>query len=137
MPRQTRRGDAGRQVVAPRFLIDENLSPLLARHLRTAHGVDALHVQELGLRGASDADILARAIADDRIIVTSNAEDFRRLGARTPARPGLAIMRDAVGRAQQLTFGAGLANAIHSAETPHGRLFEIDRTGTMRDYILP
>jgi len=43
--------------VAPRFLIDENLTPLLARHLRTAHGFDALHVQELGLRGASDAEI--------------------------------------------------------------------------------
>ena len=60
-------------------MIDENLSPLLARHLRTAHGFDAVHVQELGLRGASDADILARAIAADRIIVTSNADDFRRL----------------------------------------------------------
>jgi predicted nuclease of predicted toxin-antitoxin system len=65
-------------------LIDENLSPLLARHLRTAHGFDAVHVQELGLRGALDADILARAIADDRIIVTSNTHDFRKLGARTP-----------------------------------------------------
>jgi predicted nuclease of predicted toxin-antitoxin system len=76
-------------------LIQENLTPLLARHLRTAHGFDAVHVQELGLRGASDADILARTIADDRIIVSSNAEDFRRLGARAPAHPGLAIMRDA------------------------------------------
>jgi predicted nuclease of predicted toxin-antitoxin system len=74
--------------VAPRFLIDENLSPLLARHLRTAHGFDAVHVQELGLRGASDADILAHGIADDRIIVTSNAEDFRRLAAQTPGHPG-------------------------------------------------
>jgi predicted nuclease of predicted toxin-antitoxin system len=70
--------------VAPRFLIDENLSPLLARHLRTALGFDAMHVQELGLRGASDADILARAITEGRIIVTSNADDFRRLGARVP-----------------------------------------------------
>ena len=118
-------------------MIDENLSPLLARHLRTAHGFDAVHVQELGLRGALDADILARAIADDRIIVTSNAGDFRRLGARTPAHPGLAIMLDAVGRAQQLTLGVGLANAIDSAETAHGRLFEIDHAGTVRDYILP
>jgi predicted nuclease of predicted toxin-antitoxin system len=58
--------------VAPRFLIDENLSPVLARHRRTAHGFDALRVQELGLRGPSDADILARAIAEDRIIVISN-----------------------------------------------------------------
>ena len=90
-------------------------------------GFDAVHVQELGLRGASDADILARAIAEDRIIMTSNADDFRRLGARTPAHPGLAVMLDAVGRARQLTLG--LANAIHSAGTAHGRLFEIDRAG--------
>ena len=91
----------------------------------------------LGLRGASDADILARAIAEDRIIMTSNADDFRRLGARTPTHPGPAIMLDAVGRAQQLTLGVGLANAIDSAETAHGRLFEIDHAGTVRDYILP
>ena len=39
------------------------VTPLLACHLRTGHGFDAVHVQELGLRGASDADILARAIA--------------------------------------------------------------------------
>jgi hypothetical protein len=63
--------------------------------------------------------------------VTSNAEDFRRLGARTPAHPGLAIMLDAVGRAQQLTLGVALANAIHSAETAHGRLFGIDGRGVM------
>ena len=113
------------------FLIDENLSPLLARHLRTAHGFDAVHVQELGLRGASDADILARAIADDRIIVTSNAEDFRRLGAGTPTHPGPAIMLDAVGRAQPLTLGVGLADAIDNAGTAHGRLFEIDRQGSV------
>ena len=36
----------------PRFLIDENLSPLLARRLRTGHGFDAVHVQEVTLRGA-------------------------------------------------------------------------------------
>jgi len=50
-----------------------------------------VHVQELGLCGASDADVLARAISEDRITVTSNAEDFRRLGARTPAHSGLTL----------------------------------------------
>jgi hypothetical protein len=48
-------GTPGRQVAARHFLVDENLSPLLARHLRTAHGFDAVHVQELGLRDG-DAD---------------------------------------------------------------------------------
>ena len=112
-------------------MIDENPSPLLARHLRTAHGFDAVHVQELGLRGASDADILARAIAADRIIMTSNADVFRKLGARTPTHPGLAVMLEAVGRARQLTLGVGLANAIDSAGTAHGGLFEIDRQGSV------
>ena len=40
-------------------------------------------------------------------------------------------MLDAVGRGQELTLGVGLANAIHSAETAHGRLFEIDRQGSV------
>jgi predicted nuclease of predicted toxin-antitoxin system len=37
--------------VAPRFLIDENLSPMLALHLRATHGFDAVHVNAVGLRG--------------------------------------------------------------------------------------
>jgi predicted nuclease of predicted toxin-antitoxin system len=123
--------------VAPRFLIDENLSPLLADHLRTKHGFDAVHVQELGMRGASDANVLARAIAEDRIVMTGNADDFRKLGAQTAAHPGLAVMIDAVGRAQQLALGISLANAIDGAGTTRGRLFEIDRSGIMRSYKLP
>jgi predicted nuclease of predicted toxin-antitoxin system len=123
--------------VAPRFLIDENLSPLLAHHLRTLHGFDAVHVQELGMRGASDANVLARAIAEDRIVITGNADDFRKLGSQTATHPGLAVMLDAVGRAQQLTLGMTLANAIDGAGTTRGRLFEIDRSGVVRSYNLP
>lgn len=123
--------------MAPRFLIDENLSPLLAHHLRTVHGFDAAHVQELGLRGASDTDVLARAIAEDRVVMTNNAEDFRKLGAGTPAHPGLAVMLDAVGRARQLALGVALANAVDISGAARGRLFEIDRAGNVRSYKLP
>ena len=73
--------------MAPRFLIDENLSPLLARHLRTAHGFDAVHVQELGLRGASDADVLARAIAEDGIIAVLCSKRHKRPVAEIPHKP--------------------------------------------------
>ncbi len=123
--------------MAPRFLIDENLSPLLAHHLRKVHGFDAAHVQELGLRGASDLSVLARAIAEDRIVITSNADDFRKLDAGTPAHPGLAIMVEAVGRARQLALGVALANAIENAESAAGRFFEINRSGIVRVYALP
>jgi hypothetical protein len=36
--------------VAPCFLIDENLSPLLAGHLRYYLGFDTVHVNEVSLR---------------------------------------------------------------------------------------
>ena len=123
--------------MAPRFLIDENLSPQLAHHLRTVHGYEAVHVNEIGLQGASDPEVLARAVAENRIVVTSNAEDFRQLGRRTPDHPGLAVMLDAVGLAQQLELGIRLATAIDVSEFIRGRLFEIDRHGTVREFKLP
>jgi predicted nuclease of predicted toxin-antitoxin system len=83
--------------VAPRFLIDENLTPMLASHLIATHGFDAVHVNTVGLRGASDRDVLDYAIAQDRIVVTSNADDFRKLAQHAAAHPGLAVLLNAVG----------------------------------------
>jgi Domain of unknown function (DUF5615) len=45
-----------------KFLIDNNLSPLLAESL-TAHGHDALHLRDLGMQAATDEAVLARAAA--------------------------------------------------------------------------
>jgi predicted nuclease of predicted toxin-antitoxin system len=127
--------------VPPRFLIDENLSPMLASHLSGMHGFDAVHVNTVGLRGASDPEVLAYAIAEDRIVMTSNADDFRRLARHAVNHPGLAVLIDALGREQQITLGAELANAIDAMitadETARGRLFEIDRLARIRDYRLP
>jgi predicted nuclease of predicted toxin-antitoxin system len=125
----------------PRFLIDENLSPQLARHRRFTLGFDAVHVSEVGLAGASDTEILAHAITEHRLIMTSNGADFRKLGRRHPRHPGLAVFLSAVGRPQQIVLGEVLANAIHAeidrGAPPDGRLFEIDAAGSVRDYSLP
>ncbi len=43
-----------------RFLVDNNLSPVLAEILRTA-GHDVSHVREIGLQAAKDEVVLARA----------------------------------------------------------------------------
>jgi predicted nuclease of predicted toxin-antitoxin system len=127
--------------VEPSFLIDENLSPQLARHLRTTLGFDAVHVNEVGLNGASDATVLARAIAERRIILTSNGIDFRKLGRRAPDHPGLAVLLSSVGRSQQIELGQILAQAIDkqivSGIRPDGRLFEIDAAGVVCDHTLP
>ncbi len=65
---------ASRKFAPPRLLIDENLSPLLAHHLRAVHGFDAVHVNEIGLRGSSDVVVQARAITNDRVAMTSNTQ---------------------------------------------------------------
>jgi predicted nuclease of predicted toxin-antitoxin system len=127
--------------MAPRFLIDENLSPALALHLRHAMGFDAVHVNAVGLAGATDADVVARAIAEDRVIITGNGDDFRKLGRRHPSHPGLAIITDAGGRARQIELGVILAEAIdtrvRTGGTAAGRLFEINRTGIVIEFPLP
>ena len=48
-----------------KFLIDNNLSPLLAESL-TAHGHDAIHLRALGMQAATDEVVLARAAAESR-----------------------------------------------------------------------
>ena len=89
MPAPTRRV-AGRAASCGAALPDRRESlAALAHHLRAVHGYEAVHVNEIGLQGVSDPDVLARAVAEDRIVVTNNAEDFRQLGRRTPDHPGL------------------------------------------------
>ena len=59
-----------------KLLLDEHFSPEIARQLR-ARGRDAVAARELpDLRVRTDADLLAWASADDRVLVTENVADF-------------------------------------------------------------
>jgi len=75
-----------------RLYIDECLSPLLAIRLNETGRHDAAHPLHLGGRGESDHSVLARCIADDRVVVTGNARDFRRLVVGAELHPGLIIL---------------------------------------------
>ena len=44
--------------------------------LRSRHGRDAVHVTEVGLRGAGDTQVTAAARAEGRAVVTENVADF-------------------------------------------------------------
>jgi len=48
-----------------RFLLDMNLSPELANWFRS-EGHDAVHVLDIGFGSSSDAEIFARAAAENR-----------------------------------------------------------------------
>ena len=114
---------------------------MLASHLSGTHGFDAVHVNDAGLRGASDPEVLTYAMVENRIVVTSNADGFRRLARGATDHPGMAVMVTAVGRQQQIAPGTALANAIERSITDRGTargwLFEIDASGRVRDYRLP
>ncbi len=60
------------------FLFDEHVSKPACDALR-ARGVDVAHVLDVGLAGATDAEVLARAAAEERIVVTRNYRDFAML----------------------------------------------------------
>ena len=69
-----------------KFLIDQNLSPLVAKLLRDA-GHDAIHIREIGMERSDDADILDRAAADDQTIVSEDTglrDASRRTGDEPP-----------------------------------------------------
>ena len=115
-----------------RFLIDENLTPALASCLD-----DAVHVNQVGLRGASDPEVLAYAVAEGRVVVTNNADDFRALMRAVPGHPGLAVLLDAGGRQRQIELGTVVAAAIKTVGSAAGRVFEVNRAGRVRSFPLP
>jgi len=75
-----------------RFFIDECISPSLTRHLIELGLHDAIHPRDRGRLREPDHVVFARAIAEDRIIVTENADDFRKLAAGVDLHPGLIIL---------------------------------------------
>lgn len=75
-----------------RLLVDANLSHRVAELLRDAHH-DAVHVRDVGLRHASDAEILEAAVAQDRIIVSEDTDFGALLAHRAQTRPSFVLLR--------------------------------------------
>ena len=75
-----------------RFLVDECLSPHYVARLAQRGYPDAIHPIHVGLLGAGDHELVARTLRDDRIIVTANRADFRKLLARELLHPGAIVV---------------------------------------------
>ncbi len=58
------------------FLLDEMFPPTAANLLRDKYGHDAVHVTEIGLRGAPDTQVADAARVGGRAVVTENVADF-------------------------------------------------------------
>jgi predicted nuclease of predicted toxin-antitoxin system len=75
----------------PKLLFDENLAARLVRDLADLYP-DSSHVIELGLGGAADQDVWARAGAEDFVLVTKD-EDFHRLSVLYGPPPKVVWLR--------------------------------------------
>ncbi|MFW5740518.1 MAG: DUF5615 family PIN-like protein [Myxococcota bacterium] len=76
-----------------KLLLDENLSPAVAVAL-CRDGVDAAHVRDRGLTGATDPEVLAKAYGEDRILVTANVADFHALAKAADLHGGIVFVED-------------------------------------------
>jgi predicted nuclease of predicted toxin-antitoxin system len=96
--------------VSLRFLFDEHVSMPACRALQE-RGVDVVHALEIGLRRALDPEVLDRAVAEGRIVVTRNYADFsalaRSYGAAGRSFPGVLFLAVSV---RQSDVGAHVAS---------------------------
>ena len=98
-----------------KFLIDNNLSPLVADALKAA-GHDAVHLRDLGMQAATDDVVLEHARADERILVSADT-DFGGLLARSGAStPSVILIRRLAGRRAAEHAAIILANLDQVAE---------------------
>ncbi len=89
--------------MALRFLIDENLSDLLAScaHRR---GYEAQYVPHVGLQQSTDAELVRHALLGDWVIVTNDAGDFLRLLDAEEVHPGIVLVITQVPPALQVVL---------------------------------
>lgn len=75
-----------------KLLLDANLSPRVAAMLSDA-GHDAIHVASIGLLAATDPEILARAAADEMVLVTADNDFAMLLALSGASRPSVVHLR--------------------------------------------
>jgi predicted nuclease of predicted toxin-antitoxin system len=127
-------------VTAPRFLIDENLSPALVEPARR-RGFEAMHVNYLGLRTETDWDLLKVVAEQDWVLVTNNAIEFRGRYRDIELHPGVIFLLPAVRRAEQLRlFEAALHHVSTDGDLVNRALdvaFDRNRAAIVTAYDLP
>ncbi len=80
-----------------RFLIDNNLSPILADELKTA-GHDAVHVRDYGLQAATDQVVLAQARSESRVLISADTDSGTLLAREGADRLSIMLIRRLSGR---------------------------------------
>jgi predicted nuclease of predicted toxin-antitoxin system len=92
-----------------RFLIDNNLSPVVANLLNQT-GHDAVHVRDYDMTAATDPEVMDRAAAETRILVSADTDFGALLAQQGTDRPSLLLVRRLSGRRATEQVAVILAN---------------------------
>jgi predicted nuclease of predicted toxin-antitoxin system len=107
-----------------RFLLDMGISVDVADFLRSA-GHDAEHLHELKLGTLSDSDILARAVSEDRIVVTHDLDFANLLAASSAKLPSVIIFRLQNMRPEKVVPRLSSLLADHSRDLEKGAILSV------------
>ena len=65
---------------------------MLVRDLTNYGLPDSIHPIHVGALGFRDDQIAAHAFAEDRIVITANAQDYKRIAAGMSLHPGITLL---------------------------------------------
>ena len=125
-----------------KFLIDEDLSPRVARYLCEHFCFDAIAVRDRGLLGSTDSEVLDYAFAEDRILVTANIRDFEKFASLVEVHAGIVMVREGdLLVAEQIDLIANVVRVL-IAESETGkdlinRVLYVSISGTTKFIDLP
>jgi len=94
--------------------------------------IDACHVRDRGILGASDHDVLERAYQEDRVLVTSNVDDFVKLAAAREIHAGIVLIeRGGLLRDEQIALVREVAEVLADHGAMINELLRVAADGSM------
>jgi predicted nuclease of predicted toxin-antitoxin system len=128
-----------------RLWFDEDLSPKLVQ-VAQEHGFAATCNRDRGMLGAMDHELRQVVQAEDFVLVTDNASDFRPMFVRDGIHPGLVVVPGTVARDRQRELASVVIDYVvelarQVGEDPAGfmvnKLVEVDEHGECSTQDLP
>ncbi|MFO0422451.1 MAG: DUF5615 family PIN-like protein, partial [Planctomycetia bacterium] len=107
-----------------KFLLDMGISVEVAAFLRST-GHEAEHLHELRLGTLSDSDILARAVSENRIVVTHDLDFANLLAASSAKLPSVIVFRLQNMRPEKVISRLYSLLADHSGDLEKGAILSV------------